>query len=136
MKKDYTNGEITIIWQPDLCIHSANCVKGMPEVFKPKEKPWININNVNTERLKAQVDKCPSGALSYSLNQTNENIMEEEKMSIEVIPGGPLIVKGTVSIKHKDGSEELKENRCSLCRCGHSHKKPYCDGSHKTIEFE
>lgn len=64
IKKEYTNGEITIVWQAGLCTHSANCVKGLPNVFKPKEAPWIKTENATSEELLAQVAKCPSGALS------------------------------------------------------------------------
>lgn len=62
---NYSNGEVTIVWKPDLCIHSGNCVRGLPEVFKPKEKPWITPEGSNTQRMIEQVKKCPSGALSY-----------------------------------------------------------------------
>ena len=61
----YSNGEVTIVWQPDLCIHSGRCVKGLPEVFKPKEKPWIIPEVATTEKIITQVKKCPSGALRY-----------------------------------------------------------------------
>ena len=64
IKKEYTNGEVTIVWQPDKCIHSAICAKGMAEVFKPREKPWIQMGAVSSEDIKAQVAKCPSGAIS------------------------------------------------------------------------
>ena len=64
----YSNGEVTIIWQPDLCIHSGNCARGLPEVFKPREKPWINPESATSEEIIAQVKKCPSGALSYFIN--------------------------------------------------------------------
>jgi len=69
MKKvhEYSNGELTIIWQPDKCIHSGICVKMLPAVYKPCERPWITIGNASTAELIAQVDKCPSGALSYRL---------------------------------------------------------------------
>lgn len=67
-KIKYTNGEVTIVWQPDLCIHSGNCAKGLPEVFKPRERPWINPENSATEKIIEQVKKCPSGALSYFMN--------------------------------------------------------------------
>ena len=60
----YSNGEVTIVWQPGLCIHSGRCVRGLPEVFKPKEKPWITPEGSATEKIIAQVKKCPSGALS------------------------------------------------------------------------
>ena len=66
---EYTNGEITVVWQPDLCIHSANCVKNLPVVFKPKEKPWIRVENASSEEIMNAIDKCPSGALSYRKNE-------------------------------------------------------------------
>ncbi|HEX6848548.1 MAG TPA: (4Fe-4S)-binding protein [Chitinophagaceae bacterium] len=64
----YTNGEVTVIWQPELCIHSGRCARGLPEVFKPKEKPWIIPEASTTEKIIAQVKRCPSGALSYVMN--------------------------------------------------------------------
>lgn len=70
----YSNGEVTIVWQPHLCIHSGNCSRGLPEVFKPGEKPWITPVTSTTEKIIAQVKKCPSGALSYF-------IIEDDKRS-------------------------------------------------------
>ena len=69
----YSNGEVTIVWQPDLCIHSGNCARGLPTVFKPKEKPWINPESATSEEIIAQVRKCPSGALSYFMNDEEKN---------------------------------------------------------------
>lgn len=68
-KNEYTNGELTVIWQPDLCVHSGICVKTLPHVYKPKERPWIQIGNATTKELIAQIEKCPSGALSYRMNK-------------------------------------------------------------------
>lgn len=64
MKKEYTNGEITVIWQADKCIHCGNCAKGLPQVFKPKEKPWVQMENASSGAIVNQVKDCPSGALS------------------------------------------------------------------------
>ncbi len=61
---EYSNGEITILWQPNICQHKGICVKMLPEVYKPKERPWIKIEKATTEQLKNQVAACPSGALS------------------------------------------------------------------------
>tara|TARA_R110000796_G_scaffold183498_2_gene300068 strand:+ start:170731 stop:170940 length:210 start_codon:yes stop_codon:yes gene_type:complete len=61
--KEYSNGEITILWQPDKCIHSGICVKTLPKVYNPKEKPWMKVENASTNELINQVSKCPSGAL-------------------------------------------------------------------------
>ncbi|MDX1650895.1 MAG: (4Fe-4S)-binding protein [Brumimicrobium sp.] len=62
--KEYSNGEVTILWQPHLCTHSGVCVRTLPAVYNPKEKPWVKPNNASSEELMAQVAKCPSGALS------------------------------------------------------------------------
>ena len=68
MDKKYSNDDITINWQPSKCIHAGECVKALPKVYRPKEKPWISIENATTEELMAQIKKCPSGALSYTKN--------------------------------------------------------------------
>lgn len=62
--KEYTNGEVTVVWQPHLCTHSAVCAKGLPSVFKPREKPWIKIDAADSDTIVNQVNACPSGALS------------------------------------------------------------------------
>lgn len=69
LKKEYTNGEVTIVWKNGLCKHAAECVKNNPVVFKPKEKPWITPENSTTQRIIETVNKCPSGALTYYLNK-------------------------------------------------------------------
>ena len=63
-RKEYSNGEITIVWQPKLCQHSGICVKTLPKVYNTKIHPWIKPENATTEELINQVAKCPSGALS------------------------------------------------------------------------
>ncbi|HCN04065.1 MAG TPA: (4Fe-4S)-binding protein [Bacteroidetes bacterium] len=70
--KHYSNGEVTIVWKPDLCIHSANCFRNLPEVFDPRVKPWIQPENADSERIIAVVRACPSGALSLGENTTTE----------------------------------------------------------------
>ncbi len=64
-KQEYSNGEITVVWQQHKCTHSKNCWKGLRSVFDPFKRPWINMEGDTTEKIKAQVEKCPSGALSY-----------------------------------------------------------------------
>jgi uncharacterized Fe-S cluster protein YjdI len=63
-RKEYSNGETTIVWKPELCIHSGVCVKTLPRVYNPKERPWIKPENAATQEIIDQVAKCPSGALS------------------------------------------------------------------------
>ncbi len=66
--KEYTNGEVTIVWKNALCQNSENCVKGLPEVFNSLDLPWIKPENSTTQKIIAQVKKCPSGALSFYMN--------------------------------------------------------------------
>lgn len=63
--KRYTNGEVTVIWQPSLCVHSAICFRGMPAVFDPRRRPWVVLDGQATEAIITQIEECPSGALSY-----------------------------------------------------------------------
>ncbi|MEQ6118367.1 (4Fe-4S)-binding protein [Reichenbachiella sp. MALMAid0571] len=67
--KEYTNGEVTIVWQSGKCIHSGMCVKNNPAVFHPREKPWIKPEASTSEEIMSAIDKCPSGALSYYKNE-------------------------------------------------------------------
>jgi len=71
-KIEYTNGEVTVIWRPELCQHSGICVKTLPQVYNPKERPWVKPNNATSEELVAQISMCPSGALSYRMNRDSE----------------------------------------------------------------
>src|SRR5688572_17517820 len=68
MTKKYSNDDITVVWKPDVCIHSTKCWKGLLEVFDPRRSPWIVMENSTTERIIDQVGQCPSGALSYYYN--------------------------------------------------------------------
>ncbi len=62
--REYSNGEVTVLWKQELCIHSGICVKTLPKVYNPKERPWIKPKNASSKELIDQVAKCPSGALS------------------------------------------------------------------------
>jgi len=70
--KSYSNGEITVVWKPGVCIHSGKCVQGLSEVFNIHTRPWINIAGSSTGRIIQQVEQCPSGALSYFRNENAE----------------------------------------------------------------
>lgn len=136
--KKYSNGELTVVWKPKLCIHSAICVNMLPYVYNPKEKPWIKAENASTAELKTQISKCPSGALSYEMDEENiqENMETTSQMQIQVSPNGPLLVQGNLSVTLADGSIEEKKRTTAFCRCGGSANKPYCDGTHSKNDFK
>ena len=136
--KKYTNGEVTIHWTPESCIHSGICVAGLPHVFKPKEKPWITVDATTTDALIAQVKKCPSGALSYTMNDDEDQCeleVETSKTKVEVRPNGPLLIHGTLEVKNASGQMETRSKTTAFCRCGASANKPYCDGQHAKVGF-
>jgi uncharacterized Fe-S cluster protein YjdI len=69
--KKYSNGEVTIVWKPAICMHSKICwdkLNGLPQVFNPGERPWIKPEAASTGEIIKQVKKCPSGALSFFMN--------------------------------------------------------------------
>jgi uncharacterized Fe-S cluster protein YjdI len=135
--KKYKSDKLTVVWQPDLCIHSRNCFNGLPKVFNPSNRPWITPENEDDEVIRAQIDKCPSGALSYILHDGETSSGDPASAyRVEVLPNGPLMVHGNLSIKQSDGTEIEKNNVTAFCRCGSSSSKPFCDGSHRKIDFQ
>jgi uncharacterized Fe-S cluster protein YjdI len=137
--KKYSNGEVTIVWKPATCIHSKICwdkLNGLPQVFNPRERPWIKPEAASTEEIIEQVKKCPSGALSFFMNgEQNSNENTNVECVVEASANGPLLVYGNIVVKDREGNETRKSNVTAFCRCGSSSNKPYCDGSHKKIKF-
>jgi len=134
--KEYSNEDITVVWKPKACIHAGECVRHLPKVYNPKEKPWIKIDNATTLELKAQIDKCPSGALSYYINDEQKIKNMNIQTKVNVMENGPLLVEGTIVVTKPDGIIENKEKTTAFCRCGASSNKPYCDGEHRKIDFK
>lgn len=136
LTKEYSNGKLTVVWKPKKCMHSGVCTNTLPKVYDPNKKPWIEVKNATTEELKAQVMKCPSGALSYYMNDEENQEAETLRTKIEVLENGPLLVYGTLNVTDKEGNVETKNKTTAFCRCGASNNKPYCDGSHLKVDFK
>lgn len=135
--KQYKKDTLTINWEPEKCIHSTMCWRGatgLPTVFNPKEKPWINPENESIETIIAHIKQCPSGALSYTLE--DEVKIVTDATNVTILTNGPLLCSGKIKIIYPDGKVEEKENNTALCRCGASANKPFCDGNHKKIDFK
>ena len=141
-KKSYSNEDITVIWKPDVCIHSTKCWKASLAIFNPKRRPWIDMSAGSTEEIIKIVDNCPSGALSYERNskmseqKTQPAQSQQSQTTVQVNKGGPYLVKGKFVFVGTDGKEEIKEGSIALCRCGGSNNKPFCDGTHRKIGFD
>ncbi len=136
--KKYTNGEVTIIWKPDLCIHAAICFRQLPDVFKPGERPWIDPNAATTEELINTIKKCPTKALQYEMNEKldGKSANNEAPIIITVMNDGPFIIEGAYKIQDEKGNEIILKDNNSLCRCGASKTQPFCDGAHEDIKFK
>jgi len=133
--KQYTNDEITVRWDPEKCIHSAECLKCLPGVFDVDKSPWINMEGATSEEIMKAIDRCPSGALSYKKNEELQapiDLGQAPPAEIRVVKDGPLLVRGRCTLIGGDGDAIAEEGPFALCRCGRSKNKPLCDGSHKS----
>jgi len=129
--EEYKGEKITIRFDGDRCVHSRYCVLGLPKVFQANvEGPWIKPDNGTVEELIAVARSCPSGAITYERHDGGEPERALDVNTIRVLENGPLAVHADLRI---EGQEPRM--RATLCRCGASTKKPFCDGSHKEAEF-
>lgn len=106
--KEYSNSEITVIWKPEICIHSGNCVRGLSQVFNPKARPWIKIHSATTDELIKTINNCPSGALTFiRRDDMSEKAQEAQPQTkVQVMAGGPLMLEGSCKIINKDGTRQ------------------------------
>lgn len=125
--KEYTNGEVTAVWKSELCIHSGICLKGLPEVFNLKQRPWVNMEGATSKEIVGPVRECPSKALS--IKGVKFKKVDSSATQINLISGGPIIVKGGGTVIDRKKVEVFNET-VSFCRCKRSKNYPYCDGTH------
>jgi len=142
--KEYSNGEVTIFWNPELCIHSANCLIGLPDVFNNRKKPWINIHGAGSKEIMKVVDRCPSRALTYlksaKLVTSKPRKSAKKKVRyarVQILKDGPILISGNFIIRDPRKKKVRIENEITaLCRCGSTGKRPFCDGSHHSAGFK
>lgn len=130
---EYENDDIKVNYDSKRCIHSAECVKNLPSVFDPNNKPWIVLDKASADEVKKTVHHCPTGALQYSDADTEK---PSRTNTITIGPDGPLYVRGNIEIQNADGETLLEDTRVALCRCGESENKPLCDDTHKDVDFK
>jgi len=125
----YEGDEVTVTWDQKRCIHAQACVDGLPSVFDPERRPWIEPSQADPDAVEAVVPQCPTGALHLTRNGTDpEPTPDDNRISIDA--NGPLYVRGDAELIDSDGETLLRDTRMALCRCGRSENKPLCDGSH------
>lgn len=132
----YENDEIKVTWDLKRCIHAKECVHGLPDVFDPDQKPWIKPENASPEKLTEVIERCPTGALHYTLKQSDKTETPPEQNVLTIEEDGPIYIHGEVVIRNMDEEVVLKDTRVAMCRCGKSKNKPFCDNSHVDAEFK
>jgi len=130
----YRGKRITIHDNRALCAHSGICTDGLPGVFRLGQEPWIEADGADAAAAIAIVQRCPSGALSYSLDGVPPPDGPGERL-ITASANGPYFVSGRVELR-ADGARPRDPGRYALCRCGGSKNKPFCDGTHWAIRFD
>lgn len=129
----YEADGVTILDNRGVCAHVGSCVARLPEVFG-HDRPWIKPQGATSERIMDTIRRCPSGALAYELAgraHTAFNDVEE----IVVSKDGPYLVRGGVRLEGAALGEGQGSEHYTLCRCGASKNKPFCDGTHSSIGF-
>lgn len=143
--KEYRTKDIIVHWESETCSHSAICLKKLPQVFDLNQRPWVNIDGATPEDIIRTIDECPSGALKYSLpsgssvnpelGQGPGSLQHQDQanapvLTIKVIANGPLVMDGPFQLLGTDGSSSHHSGKTSMCRCGLSERRPFCDGTH------
>ncbi|MBI4914456.1 MAG: (4Fe-4S)-binding protein [Acidobacteria bacterium] len=137
--QSYTAPGIRVTFDPNVCIHSAVCLKSLPAVFDVRRRRWVQPEAASEAEVAAAIDRCPSGALKYVLagraEPTTEQPGGESKATIRTSTNGPLLVEGAFELLDESGSRIVSIGRAALCRCGATAKQPFCDGSHQRVGF-
>ena len=120
----YSAPGATVYYDRGRCLHFAECVRGLPEVFDVKKRPWIQPENASAEQVAEVVRRCPSGALHYRLEE-GPSEEPEQPTRVEFVANGPINLRGDLSIEVPAG--RMREVRASLCRCGRTENAPFCD---------
>ena len=137
-RRDYVGKEITIHDNRKICSHAKECVNNLPSVFKLGSKPWIDSDGSKMQDIISTVRKCPSGALSYSIDGIEYRDPKEQRDPIlTVLKNGPYYITGGIDLigENIEFGEGASKEHYTLCRCGASENKPFCDGTHRTINF-
>ena len=131
----YVGKEITVHNNVMLCSVAEYCHKELEAVFNAGREPWIDPDEDTLEHIRVLIEKCPSGALSYSINgQPQSSVDREPTISIE--KNGPLRISGSIELKDANWGQGASREHYTLCRCGASKNKPFCDGSHSKAGFD
>lgn len=132
---EFAGEGIVVQFRPARCIHAADCVRGLPEVFRPGERPWVHADRADADRVAEVVESCPTGALTYVRLDGGPGEVPAARNTAVIAANGPIYLRGQIELVTPEGEPILTANRLALCRCGASERKPLCDGSHRRTRF-
>ena len=124
--KAFQGSEITVYFDPQRCRHFAECLRGLPEVFNARHRPWIAPDAASAVLVAEVIRRCPSGALHYQAPGVPRE-QPEVPATIRAVDRGPFLVRGDLRIYAAGGS--VTETRAALCRCTRSARQPFCDAA-------
>ena len=131
----YEGDGIVIHDNRGICAHAGACTEGLKSVFRLGEEPWIDPGGASADEIKKTIESCPSGALSYTVEGNIGNEWGGEP-ALGFAPNGPYVFKGGVEIEGTDLGEGATADHVTLCRCGKSQNKPFCNGAHWDHKFD
>ena len=130
-------GQVQVHYNASVCAHLGVCTRELPEVFDTTRRPWILPDNADAIRIIDVVNRCPSGALTFTSGPDDvpADTGDNRQPTIRALKNGPLAVEGTVELENINWVEGASQDRFTLCRCGSSRTMPFCDGSHSAVGF-
>lgn len=131
---EYQSESITVQYQVKRCIHAAECVQRLNQVFNTGRRPWVQPLHASADEITATIEHCPTGALHYTRQDGGTAEVPPAQNTLRVVADGPIYVRGDLELV-LDDEVIIQETRVALCRCGASQNKPFCDNSHKDIGF-
>ena len=114
--------------------HAGFCTDELKSVFRMHDEPWIAPDEAGVEEIVATIRKCPSGALSYAIDGVEAKPPERAPM-VTVTDNGPYAITGGIELLGVKFGQGASTEHYTLCRCGASKNKPFCDGSHWDVKF-
>ncbi len=135
-KITYKGADTEVQWDGRLCIHVGECGRATNDLFVGGREPWCQPDRVSSEEVVDVVDRCPTGALTYTRKDGEADEVSGSENIVRVMYNGPLYVRGDLEIDGAAKDMDGVRFRAALCRCGQSKNKPFCDNSHEEASFK
>lgn len=131
--REYASTDIKVQWYASRCIHSAACIRALPQVFDARKRPWIDVNAADAPAIAEAVVKCPTGALHFVRTDGGPQEQPPEGVTVTTVKNGPFFIRGRIEVTDTNGDVIRDDWRISLCRCGRSRHLPFCDNTHRAL---